>query len=414
MDSDPQRVRSTRLRKLALLACALLLALSLATASHWLDSSRILFLCGLTAALALWGGARALTGMRLWPMAHAVEPHFGFSDDAKWMLKATQAHAQLEHVPVALWWRDGGDLVAINTAARRLLAPGAALDREQFLVDLGQRSVQPGRQLFSYASERGHERCLLASSSMTFDGREVSLLALMPIESELEAQTLLAWRQLVHVLTHEIMNSLTPIASLSRTAQELLGEAGSEKDLALALDTIARRAESLAGFVANYRHISEMPPPKPEPVLVEELFARLNQMVSADWRARGGSASFMVQPTTVTLMADPGQLEQAMLNLLKNAAQATHDVPQPTLSVSARLLRGGRLALEVRDNGPGVPIGMERDIFLPFVSASPVNATLPQGRGIGLAVVRNLVHGMGGTVRYVKPLDGGACFVLSW
>jgi C4-dicarboxylate-specific signal transduction histidine kinase len=265
-----------------------------------------------------------------------------------------------------------------------------------------------------YASERGHERCLLANSSMTFDGREVSLLALMPIESELEAQTLLAWRQLVHVLTHEIMNSLTPIASLSRTAQELLGETGSEKDLALALDTIGRRAESLAGFVANYRHISERPPPQPEPVLVEDLFARLNQMVSADWRARGGGASFMVQPTTVTLMADPGQLEQAMLNLLKNAAQATRDVAQPTLSVSARLLRGGRLALEVRDNGPGVPIGMESDIFLPFVSASQGTDPMPQGRGIGLAVVRNLVHGMGGTVRYVKPLDGGACFVLSW
>jgi C4-dicarboxylate-specific signal transduction histidine kinase len=137
-------------------------------------------------------------------------------------------------------------------------------------------------------------------------------------------------------------------------------------------------------------------------------------MVSADWRERGGSASFVVQPTTVTLMADPGQLEQAMLNLLKNAAQATRDVAQPTLRVSARLSRGGRLALEVRDNGPGVPIGMESDIFLPFVSASQGKDPMPQGRGIGLAVVRNLVHGMGGTVRYVKPLDGGACFVLSW
>ena len=100
--------------------------------------------------------------------------------------------------------------------------------------------------------------------------------------------------------------------------------------------------------------------PKPEPVLIGDLFARLIQMVSADWRALGGSPSFMVPPTSLRLMADPGQLEQAMQNPLHHAAQATRDVAQPTLSVNARLLRGGRLALEVRDNRPGVPIGIRR------------------------------------------------------
>ena len=99
------------------------------------------------------------------------------------------------------------------------------------------------------------------------------------------------------------------------------------------------------------------------------------------------------QRETLTLMADGGQLEQALLNLLSNAAHATARVAGPTVQVSARLIRGGWLAIEVRDNGPGVPHGLEQDIFMPFFS------TRERGGGIGLAVVRNLVQGMDGSVR---------------
>jgi C4-dicarboxylate-specific signal transduction histidine kinase len=115
-----------------------------------------------------------------------------------------------------------------------------------------------------------------------------------------------------------------------------------------------------------------------------------------------------VEPETLTLMADSGQLEQVLLNLLSNAAHATALVEAPMVHVSARLIRGGRLAIEVRDNGPGVPHGLERDIFMPFFS------TRRHGSGIGLAVVRNLVQGMGGSARHVKPASGGAAFVLSF
>jgi signal transduction histidine kinase len=141
----------------------------------------------------------------------------------------------------------------------------------------------------------------------------------------------------------------------------------------------------------------------------------LEQLVAADWRARGGEVSFTVEPESLSLRADPGQLEQALLNLIKNAAQATVGLAQPRLQVRARLVRGGRLALEVRDNGPGVPPGLENDIFLPFFSTRSAPQARDDGsHGIGLALVRKLIHGMGGTVRYVKPVAGGACFVLSF
>lgn len=314
--------------------------------------------------------------------------------------------SQMEQLPVALWTQLLGHAVLpMNARARRLIAPGGAVDSAALLALL---AASGERELLSIEAERGQERWLLSASTLSLGGDETRLLAMLPVESALEAENLHAWRQLTHVLTHEIMNSLTPIASLSRTAQGLLGDAEAADDLALALDTVARRAESLVSFVGNYRRVSELPAPRPEPVLLTALFARLEQLVAEDWRARGGLASFQVEPASLSLMADPGQLEQALLNLIKNAAEATVETRVPTLALRARLVRGGRLLIEVRDNGPGVPPGLERDIFLPFFSARPA------GTGVGLAVVRSLVYGMGGTVRCVKSVRGGAAFVLSF
>lgn len=342
-------------------------------------------------------------------------------------LRTLLVESQLEHAPVALFLQQAqGSVEALNNAARRLLAPGGAADRPDFLMRLAEAAqlsdAGPGRRsVFGFESDRGTERCLLACRSMVIQQAQVRFLALMPVESELEAETLKAWRQLVHILTHEIMNSLTPIASLSRTALDLVAEAnvagdGAGGDFTLALDTIARRADALAHFVSNYRRVSELPEPTLEPVALGPLLTRIEQWVGPDWRGRGGSAVFEVEPVTLSLMADAGQLEQVLLNLIKNAAQATAELERPRLMVRARLVRGGRLSLEVRDNGPGVPAGMEADIFLPFFSTKTTlrTGTEAGGQGIGLAVVRNLVHGMGGHVRYVKPVGGGASFVLSF
>jgi C4-dicarboxylate-specific signal transduction histidine kinase len=273
-----------------------------------------------------------------------------------------------------------------------------------------QRARAGQRALVAFDSERGQERAIVAASTIVVEGHEEVLLAFMPIESELEAQTLDAWRQIVHVLTHEIMNSLTPIASLSRTAMEMLPErnAATDADLAAALEAIARRAGALAEFVEGYRSVSRLPVAKLAVVDLAALFDRLHRLVGPAWTARGGSARFAVEPASLELMADAGQLEQALLNLIQNAADATVELAEPALAVTARLVRGSRLAIEVSDNGPGVEPGLEARIFTPFFT------TRKNGLGVGLALVRNLIHGMGGTVRYSKRVSGGACFVLTF
>jgi C4-dicarboxylate-specific signal transduction histidine kinase len=176
----------------------------------------------------------------------------------------------------------------------------------------------------------------------------------------------------------------------------------------LSLDTIARRAQSLGQFVASYRRVSQCPPPQFAPVDLAALWGRLQRAVAPGWQHRGGCAVFELAEPTLRLMADEGQLEQVLLNLIRNAEQATADLPAPRLWVQARQGRGGRLQITVRDNGPGVPAGLERQIFVPFFSARE------GGQGIGLAVVRQLVHGMQGRVRHVRALEGGAAFVLSF
>jgi signal transduction histidine kinase len=216
----------------------------------------------------------------------------------------------------------------------------------------------------------------------------------------------------VHVLTHEIMNSLTPVASLSRTARDLVGEAHPAlpadvaADLGTALDAIGRRADSLADFVARYRSLSNVPVAQPERVLLSAVFARLDALVGPAWRARGGAVAFSVEPASLELMVDPGQLEQALINLLENAFEATG--PGGRARVCACVTRGARLRIEVDDDGSGVPDALAAHIFTPFFT------TRKLGGGIGLAMVRQLVHGNGGTVRYARPVGRGARFVITF
>jgi C4-dicarboxylate-specific signal transduction histidine kinase len=391
-----------------------MLTASAAAAGHWYDSQRALVASAIVALIACAISFGAIKRLSTFITYARPDPEFGIPPDLA-ALRTTllTIEARLEHAPVALLRLNRTGIEPLNVAARRILAPGGA-NASQLFEQLSTLNTDQ-KSLIAFESERGHERALLAINTVVISGEESRILALMPIESELEAETLVAWRQLVHVLTHEIMNSLTPIASLSRTAQEMLadppqsgGAANASEDLTLALEAIARRAAHLVTFVSSYRSVSELPPPQPEPVRLDTLFARLERLVAPQWRERNGAAIFEVSPASVELMADPGQLEQALINLIKNAAEATVQVAKPTVNIKAHMVRGGRLAIEITDNGPGVPSGLESRIFTPFFT------TRAQGSGIGLAVVRNLVHGMGGTVRYAKRASGGACFVLAF
>lgn len=401
-----------RLKGGVLAALAGLLALAgAAGAAH--ESPRLMVTCALAAlpfAGLLWHGLNGL-GSRSAVRAELRDPMP--VDQQSRVDNALVLEARLEHAPIALF-RVGqaGEVSPLNANARRLVAPGRASDPADLYRQLAAQPVDQ-RGMIGFDTERGVERALVSVSALTLHGSAQRLAALMPVESELEAEALNAWRQLVHVLTHEIMNSLTPVASLSRTAYALLEEfrAGLpddvSADLVTALDAISRRADSLVDFVGSYRSLSNLPAARPERVRLGDLFERVSALVDPGWRARGGRTGFTVEPASLELMADPGQLEQALINLLKNALEAAVQAA-PEVLVTARLGRGGRLRIEVADNGAGVPDALAAHIFTPFFT------TRKQGGGIGLAMVRQLIHGNGGTVRYAKSVGPGARFIISF
>jgi C4-dicarboxylate-specific signal transduction histidine kinase len=203
------------------------------------------------------------------------------------------------------------------------------------------------------------------------------------------------------------MNSLTPIASLAASAPALL-EAGEREELDAALATLARRAAHLQAFVERYRSVSQPLSATLADVAVGPLLQAVQRLVSPAWEAAGGAVTLTVEPDSLALRTDAAQLEQVLINLAQNALQACAGQPAPALHIEARLSRGARLRLTISDNGPGVTPGLEQRIFTPFFT------TRDGGSGVGLAVVRQLVHGLGGTVRYAKRPGGGACFVLTF
>ena len=381
-------------------------------------SPRLVVLCGLATLPLLWALWRCLDRLAMLRHPKPPEPKAVLTIEQQHLVdNALALETSLEHAPIALFRIDGaageGRVLPLNGNARKLVAPGRASDPAALYRLLAE---QPGerRSMIEFDTERGVERALLAVSVLALQGKAQRLTALMPVESELEAEALNAWRQLVHVLTHEIMNSLTPVASLSRTARDMLEECRATlppdigHDLVTALDAISRRADSLADFVASYRSLSNVPAARPERILVAALFERVRALVAPAWRARGGEVRFSVEPGSLELVADPGQLEQALINLLKNAFEASAGIDKAGARVSARLVRGGRLRIEVSDDGPGVPPELVKHIFTPFFT------TKKQGGGIGLAMVRHLVHENGGTVRYARSVDAGARFVISF
>lgn len=375
---------------------ALVMTASAAGAMAALDSPRVLVACLLLGLAAAAFGWTALTRLTHQPKPAPPDPPPAPRPDLD---------AALEHAPLALWRLvAGASPLALNAAARRLIAPGRAVEPGALLALL---DAAPGRRVVTLPTEHGQERAVLAVSALTVQGQAWRLAALAPIESELETEALAAWRQLVQVLTHEIMNSLTPIASLAGSAPALL-EAGEHEELQAALATLARRAAHLQAFVERYRSVSQPPAPTLADTPLLPLLQAVQRLVAPGWQAAGGQVDIRIEPVSLALRTDAAQLEQVLINLAQNALQACAVRPSPQLSIEATLSRGARLRLTVADNGPGVAPGLETRIFTPFFT------TREGGSGVGLAVVRQLVHGLGGTVRHAKRPGGGACFILTF
>ncbi|HEX3074901.1 MAG TPA: ATP-binding protein, partial [Ignavibacteriales bacterium] len=221
--------------------------------------------------------------------------------------------------------------------------------------------------------------------------------SLQNIQTELEEKEMEAWQKLIRVLTHEIMNSVTPISSLASTVGDLLerGQKDEEtiKDIKLAIDTIKRRSDGLIKFVDSYRSLTRIPKPDFQIFQIRELFHRINQLMSIEFRKAGVHFEYSVEPDSLELAADPQLIEQALINMTLNSMQSLSESDNKKIKLAAHLDDRGKTVIKVIDNGPGISEELQEKIFIPFFS------TKKEGSGIGLSLSRQIMRSHGGSIR---------------
>ena len=298
----------------------------------------------------------------------------------------------VQHIGVGLIVFDNAGAVSlINNAATRLLGVPrlghiADLNRVNPILTTTLQNLGPGgRDLVSLEEVR----LALHASVFRLSDHTHTLVVFHDIGPDLDEKEMEAWQNLIRVLTHEIMNSITPIASLAATADGMLKDdaldAESTEDIRTAVSTIQRRSEGLLHFVEAYRDLTRVPAPSFEIVSIAELFARVEQLMRPQFAESTVELHTEVNPPSLELTADPEQVEQILINLLRNALEATAGRAGARVDLTAHLAHD-KVVVEVADNGPGIVEEALGKVFIPFFT------TKPDGSGIGLSLCRQIMR----------------------
>lgn len=324
----------------------------------------------------------------------------------------------LENINVAVICFDNtGKVSAANSAAKNLLGAHAFRD-----IDLPDRilgnlynEVLATNSAFRepVVVKKGNEEMRLAVTASRFRIQDNAylLVSLQDIRHELEIQELDSWRKLIRVLTHEIMNSVTPISSLSEALCSLLKEKEKQpacapgltmeemEDLRNGLATIEGRSKSLVVFVNAYKSLLKLPRPVLSVIPVNEMLEHLRQLLRPELLSGSIELVIDLRDPTLTIRADKGMLEQVLINLIRNAIEGVDRERGEAPEIICRAYTAGKITiLEIQDNGKGIPEEIMPEIFVPFFT------TKEKGSGIGLSLSRQIMSLHGGTITfYSKP-----------
>jgi two-component system, NtrC family, nitrogen regulation sensor histidine kinase NtrY len=337
--------------------------------------------------------------------------------------QAQYLQSVIAHIPVALVSVDEyGAVQLMNLAARRLFETTCtdishlARFGEAFATSLG--SLKPGDAMIVRMERGGGALQLKAAvTGLVLSGVRHRLISLQNIETELTAHELAAWQSVIRVMAHEVMNSLTPISSLAGTAGDIVTDVMAQlpqdsperaklADAQEALETMARRSEGLLHFVQNHRRITKRMIVQLDVVPVRRVFARLQRLLAGELAARNIALTTAVEPETLEVSADIELLDQALINLLRNAMEAMRDGQPGKIALTGGLEAGGRVVIAVADNGPGIATDQRDKVFVPFYT------TKRQGSGVGLTLVRQIATVHGATIGVSQTPGGGATISL--
>lgn len=331
----------------------------------------------------------------------------------------------LEHVDVALLCLDHESNVRlINKRAKQLLGMRYLRDLDALskvspqLPGLLRSMSRNAQDLVKVKSAAGDMELSIHATEFKLLNENFKLISFQNIRSELEQHEISSWEKLIRVLIHEVMNSVTPIVSLSGVLdKKLIAEGGTSlrqlsaeevEDVHSSISSIESRSKGLQKFVQSYRRLSAIPQPVFETVTVQSLLDNVCSLMLPELEKRSIQVQVSGSASDCKVEVDPQQIEQVLINLITNAEEALANTSNPTISIRTEPGRNNNLLLSVKDNGPGVDPENQDQLFVPFFT------TKERGEGIGLALsrqlcVKNKVH-----LSLASSSEKGTTFVLNF
>ena len=263
--------------------------------------------------------------------------------------------------------------------------------------------VQPGKGMkASYYNESAQVNILMHASQATLKGKEVKIVSFSNIDSQLSENQQESWNKLTRVLTHEIMNTITPIVSLSDTLNKCAVDGNLDSNFITGLETISASSKGLLSFVESYRSLTRVAAPIRKSFLVSELVERVFSLTAAYTEEAGVKTTFIEKTEDVLLWADENQIAQILINLVKNAVQAG----ATAVEVSVHLDTLENVVIDISNNGDPISKEGQEEIFVPFYT------TKQEGTGIGLSLSRQIMRLHNGTIQLTRSDATATTFTL--
>ncbi len=338
-----------------------------------------------------------------------------------------QSIVQNIDVSIIAFQRDG-TVEMINKAAKRLFQITGLKNIKQLYAispEIVEKllNLSPGENvLVKVQQEDDILQLAINGTEIKVHNKNIVLATIKNIQSVLEEQETEAWQKLISVLTHEIMNSITPIASLSSTIDMMIKSLNQAKiedpnatldeetagEIQQGLQTIHKRSTGLMHFVNTYRNLTRIPKPNFKIITVNSLFNNVIPLMEEEIKQSSINFSIDLSNDDMRFSADEELLEQVIINLIKNAIHALDGSPNPQITIKGYLNKRGRVTIQVIDNGEGILPEVLDKIFIPFFT------TKPKGSGIGLSLSRQIMRLHGGSITAYSQPDQGTTFTLTF
>ena len=330
-------------------------------------------------------------------------------DNAKLQIKEREQYFQLimecANVGIVVVM-ENGTVTQTNSKALRIVGMERLSHIDQLRVlseDLCEAmyTVAPNEQCtVRYATEIGEQSLVLSCSVMEFGGKMLRVISVGNIHEELDRKEVESWEKLTRILTHEIMNSLAPVTSISHT---LLSANADAATMQQGLETIHTTSDRLLRFVDSFRAVTRIPAPQKAPFYLSELVAEACSLTARE----GVDVEVHLEPEDTMLYADRALMSQVVVNLLKNATEALLEQEgERKITIHSTIDAEERIQIEITNNGSAIPAEVAENIFTPFFT------TKADGSGIGLAVSRQIVRLHGGTLRLKHNDEGRVTFAV--